>query len=95
MIDLQTIIRTSAELGANMALEKAGITAGEISKKEALRRYGTYFRNASDAGRILPVRKGPAANSTKFYRIADILALRAADEAAAYLIENQHQSTTI
>jgi len=88
-MDLQNIIRTSAELGATMALERMGVASGEISKKEALRIYGTYFRNAADQGRILPVRRGTASNSTKYFRVADILALRAADEAAAYILETK------
>ena len=88
-MELATLIRTSAELGAAAAMERAGLTSGEISKNEAERVYGTYFTDNYKRGRIRPVRKGEARNSTKFFRVADILALRAADEAAAYLIENQ------
>lgn len=86
-MDLQAIIRSSAELGATIAIERAGLSSGEISKAEATRIYGAFFRDAVAAGRLRPVRVGGAVNSKQYYRVADILALRAADETAAYIIE--------
>lgn len=94
-MELTAIIRTSAEMGATLALERAGLTSGEISKKEATRIYGTYFTRAVAAGRLTPVRTGSAINSTKYYRIADILALRAADEAIATLVDINPKKQTI
>lgn len=88
-MDLQNVIRTSAEMGATLAMERAGLASGEISKAEALRRYGSFFKAAVDSGRLRPARVGTARNSKQYYRVVDILALRAADETAAYLIDNQ------
>lgn len=81
------LIKTASEAGAYKALQDYGHTSGEISQAEARRIYGTYFTQAVAAGRLRPVRTGNAVNSTKYYRVQDILALRTADEAAALMIE--------
>lgn len=94
-MDLFTVIRTAAAMGAAKAFEDAGLTSGEISQKEATRIYGTFFTKAAAAGRLLPVRTGTARNSKKVYRVADILALRCADEAEAFLLDINHQNQTI
>lgn len=94
-MDLTNIIRTSAEMGAAMALERAGLTSGEISQREATRLYRTFFTKAVAEGRLRPIRSGNAVNSTKYFRVADILALRASEEAAAYLIDTQTNKQTI
>ncbi len=86
-MDLFTLIRTANEAGAAAALEKAGITSGEITQKEATRIYGSYFTQAVSAGRLRPVRHGSARNSAKYFRVTDILNLRTADEAAALMID--------
>ena len=89
-MDLFTLIRTAAELGASEALRKAGQTSGEISQKEAQRIYGRYFTEAVKAGRLHPVAQGPARNSKKSYKVADILALKASDQAAAIITNPQN-----
>ena len=94
-MDLLDLIRTANEAGAAAALEKAGITSGEITQKEATRIYGSFFTQAVASGRLRPVRHGSARNSAKYFRVTDILNLRTADEAAALIIENQLSQSAI
>ena len=81
-IDKETILAIS-QTAAAAALEAVGATSGEISRSEALRRYGVYFRRAEAAGRIKPCRVGNGVSGTKWYSVVDILATRAADRANA------------
>ena len=87
-MDLYNLIHTAAKLGAAEALQEAGVTSGEISQKEACRIYGRYFTEAVKAGRLHPVAQGPARNSKKSFKVADILALKASDQAATILTNN-------
>ncbi len=82
-MDLLQLIHTAARLGAQEALVQNGLTSGEISTNEAARIYGSYFRQLVADGRLHPVHTGTAPNSPKRYLVADILALRAQDQAAA------------
>lgn len=77
--------RTLVQLAVTEALTMLGLTAGEISEREAFRTYGTWLRRAVDDGRILPHRTGMGRNSKKLYNVSAILALRASDEARAEL----------
>lgn len=81
-IDKETILAIS-QTAAAAALEAVGATSGEISRSEALRRYGVYFRRAEAAGRIKPCRVGNGVSGTKWYSVVEILATRAADRANA------------
>lgn len=81
------LVKQASEAGAYKALQDYGHTSGEISQNEARKIYGTYFTQAAAAGRLRPVRTGNAVNSTKYFRVQDILNLRTADEAKALLIE--------
>ena len=94
-MELVDIIRTSAEFGAAKALEDAGLVAGEISQKQATKIYHSFFTRAVAEGRLRPVRTGSAVNSTKYYRIADILALRLTEETEAYLVDTNTKKQTI
>ena len=69
-----------AEIAASIALEKAGVSNGEMSCTEAKRVYGSFFREAVREGRIRPCRQGLGKTGKagkKYFRVADILALRA------------------
>lgn len=84
--NLDRIIATAAELGATIALQRIGQISGEISEREAFRTYGSWLRRAVEQGRIQAHRTGDGRNSKKLYNVAQILALRASDEASAQLI---------
>ncbi len=84
--NLDRIIATAAELGATIALQRIGQISGEISEREAFRTYGTWLRRAVEQGRIRAHRTGDGKTSKKLYNVAQILALRASDEASAQLI---------
>lgn len=83
--NLDRIIATAAELGATIALQRVGQISGEISEREAFRTYGSWLRHAVEAGRIRAHRTGNGPTSKKLYNVAQILALRASDEAKATL----------
>lgn len=83
--NLDRIIATAAELGATIALQRVGHISGEISEREAFRTYGSWLRHAVEAGRIRAHRTGNGPTSKKLYNVAQILALRASDEARATL----------
>jgi len=83
--NLDRIIATAAELGATIALQRVGQISGEISEREAFRTYGSWLRHAVEAGRIRAHRTGNGPTSKKLYNVAQILALRASDEARATL----------
>lgn len=80
------LIRDAVELGATLALERLGMTAGEVSQRQARRLYGSYFATLVQQGRIAPVHEEPGRAGTKFYRIADILQCKVEDRTAATLI---------
>ena len=85
MSTLDTIISTSIELGAARTCEILGVSSGEISQRRARDVYGKYFTDADRAGRIRPCRIEEGRAGTRWYRVVDILALKAADAAQAQL----------
>jgi hypothetical protein len=85
METLETLIDTCVRLGTVETLRDLGLHPGEISQREALRSYGTYFRQAVADGRIKPVRLGNGARPKKYYSVKEILLLKAKDAAKAQL----------
>ena len=83
--DLQRFISTCCELGAARFAVASGVSSGEISTKKAIALYGVWFRDAVNAGRLLPCRIGKGENGKRWYSVESILSLRAADEAPAEL----------
>ena len=82
---LQTIITSSVELGSARTHEVLGVTSGEISQRKALKIYGKWFADALAAHRVHPVRVEDGHTGTRWFRVADILALKVED-AARYAI---------
>lgn len=62
-----------------------GVTAGEVSQRQAEKIYGSWFKMASSSNRIHPVRVGNGNTGTKWYSVTEILSLRAQDEIKAEL----------
>lgn len=86
MVSLESLITTCMELGATKAMVNLGVTSGEISLRQAEKTYGSWFKMAASSNRIHPVRVGNGATGTKWYKVTDILALRAQDELKAELM---------
>ena len=85
MSALETLISTCVELGSAKTMEALGVSSGESSQRRARDVYGKYFTDADRAGRIRPCRIEEGRAGTRWYRVVDILALKAADAAQAQL----------
>lgn len=85
MNNLERLISTCIELGSAKAMETLGVSSGEISQRRARDIYGKYFVDADRAGRIRPCRVETGRAGTRWYRVVDILAMKAADAAKAEL----------
>lgn len=83
--NLEILIQTCVELGTARTLETLGVSSGEISQRKARNVYGKYFTDADKAGRIRPCRIENGRTGTKWYRVADILALKVEDATRAEL----------
>ena len=84
-MSLTTLIQTCIELGTASALETLGITSGEISQRKARDVYGKWFSDADRSGRIRPCRIEEGRAGTRWYRVVDILSLKAEDSVPASL----------
>lgn len=87
MDNLERLIQTCVELGSARTLETLGISAGELSLTKAKATYGKWFVDAVRNERIFPCRVEEGRAGTKFYRVVDILTLKARDTAKAELIK--------
>lgn len=83
---MNTVLLDAVQLGATLALEQLGLTAGEISQRQARKVYGKYFDTLIAAGRIRPARIEEGHAGTRYYRVADILACKVEDRAPAELL---------
>lgn len=83
--NLEILIQTCVELGSAKTLETLGLSSGEISQRRARDVYGKYFTEADREGRIRPCRIESGRCGTRYYRVVDILALKAQDAARAEL----------
>lgn len=88
MESLTDLMTTCVELGATRAMMNLGITAGEITQRKAAKVYGAFFKWAVGCGKLTPCRVGNGASGTRWYKVTDILSLKAESEAKAYLINH-------
>lgn len=73
-----------AQVAALQVLETMGITSGEITRNQAIKVYGQAFRQLEAAGLVRPVRGSAGGKySHRYYRVADIVAAKAAAQAEA------------
>lgn len=77
MNNLDILLKTCVELGSAQTIETLGLASGELSRNKAISVYGSFFLDAEKEGRIKPHRIGRGNNGTKWYRVVDILTLRA------------------
>lgn len=83
--NLEILIKTCVELGTAKTLETLGVSSGELSLHKSKSTYGKWFADAYADGRIHPCRVENGKTGTKFFRVVDILALKAYDAARAEL----------
>lgn len=95
MENLERIVEAAAAMGAARVLETLGITAGEISQRQARKTYGKWFTDAERAGRIRPSRVDNGKNGTRHYRVVAIQELKTADLVRAELQLNQKPFNTL
>lgn len=85
-MDARRMIQAWVAVGAAEGLRLAGVTAGEISERQARKTYGKWFVDEVAAGRIRPIRIGAGKTATKHYRVSDILTRKAECYTPAELI---------
>jgi len=73
MEDIREIVKTASALGATETMRALGVTAGELSERQAIRVYGGWFKEAVERKEILPCRRGSGKTGTKRYDVRDIL----------------------
>ena len=91
--DLQRLVASAAQQGAAAALAALGLTSGEVSQRQAVKTYGKWLSEAIREGRISPARIEDGHAGTRWYRVADILALQTAYSVKAYLTKSYHNET--
>ena len=84
--NLQTLMTTCMSIGTAQTLVLMGVHSGEISMRKARDVYGKWFTDAVNGGRIFPCRVEDGKTGTKWFKVTDILALKADDIARAELI---------
>lgn len=87
--DLQRLVASAAQQGAAAALAALGLTSGEVSQRQAVKTYGKWLADAIKEGRIRPARIEDGHAGTRWYKVADILALQTAYATQAYIL-NSH-----
>lgn len=83
---MNRLVQDAVELGATLALERMGMSSGEMSQRQARKTYGKYFSDLVATGRIRPARQEEGRAGTIYYRIADILECKVEDRIKANLI---------
>ena len=87
--DLSRLIAAAAQQGAAEALHALGLTAGELSQRQAVKVYGKWLADAIRAGKIRPVRIEDGHAGTRWYAVRDILNLQTEYSAKAFIL-NSH-----
>lgn len=77
--NLRNLIKTASKQGATEVLVELGLTSGEKSYRNCRDIYGKWFTDAVAAGRIFPCRVEEGKCGTKWFSVADILALKVED----------------
>ena len=84
-MNLERLITTCIELGSARTLETLGVSSGEISQRKARAVYGKWFDLQCSRGRINPARVEEGKAGTRWYRVVDILRVKAEDSIPAEL----------
>lgn len=78
-LDLQRLLDETALLAAKRVLKEAGLTKDDISYSQAVKRYGKWFRDHYQAGRLKGEKKGTGKNAKLHFSIAEIESLQSAE----------------
>jgi hypothetical protein len=85
-MDILHLIRVSAKAGADEALISTGQKSPMVSKRDAIKVYGSWFTESCKAGRLHPCMVGNGKNGTHWYSVREIDALMIKDATPAELI---------
>lgn len=85
-MDILHLIRVSAKAGADEALIATGQKSPMVSKRDAIKLYGSWFTESCKAGRLHPCMVGNGKNGTHWYSVREIDALMIKDATPAELI---------
>lgn len=81
--DLQRLLDETAVLAAKRVLKEAGLTKDDISYREAVRRFGQWFKDHYQAGRLKGEKKGNGKNAKLHFSLAEIESLQSAEAVKA------------
>lgn len=82
-LDLQRLLDETAIMAAKRVLNEVGLIRDDISYREAIRRYGKWFKDHYDAGRLKGEKKGTGKNAKMHFSIAEIESLQSAEAVQA------------
>lgn len=78
-LDLQRLLEETAIVAAKRVLKEAGLTKDDISYREAVRRYGQWFKDHYTAGRLKGEKTGMGKNAKLHFSVAEIESLQSAE----------------
>ena len=78
-LDLQRLLDETAHLAAKRVLKEVGLVKDDISYREAVRRYGQWFKDHYEAGRLKGEKKGIGKNAKLHFSLAEIESLQSAE----------------
>ena len=82
-LDLQRLLDETAVLAAKRVLKEVGLTRDDISYTQAIKRYGKWFKDHYQAGRLKGEKKGNGKNAKLHFSIAEIESLQSAEAVQA------------
>lgn len=78
-LDLQRLLDETAIVAVKRVLKEVGLTKDDISYREAVRRYGQWFKDHYEAGRLKGEKKGAGKNAKLHFSVAEIESLQSAE----------------
>ena len=82
-LDLQRMLDEAALVAAKRVLKEVGLMKDDISYREAVRRYGQWFKDHYLAGRLKGEKKGSGKNAKLHFSVAEIESLQSAEAVKA------------
>ena len=82
-LDLQRLLDETAVLAAKRVLKEVGLTRDDISYREAVRRYGKWFKDRIEEGHLKGEKKGIGKNAKLHFSLAEIESLQSAEAVKA------------
>ena len=82
-LDLQRLLDETAIVAVKRVLKEVGLTKDDISYREAVRRYGQWFKDHHQAGRLKGEKTGTGKNAKLHFSVAEIESLQSAEAVKA------------